>query len=199
MRSNRCNPPHAERNLAVALNRRCRRHSRAQDPSFRNAPFRNRPRFSLVILSAAKNLREAMYRRIAGAVFDSVTLKLCPCGTRGYAVESRRPLTQESAERFTSAGIRDSTGQATATGGLQWAREIAPVVEEVAQRLLVRGKASGVRLPTPLTEHNRSRGRNTYRSRSRNASPAPSPKPEPKSIEELKAWLFGPARNNSKI
>jgi CRISPR-associated endonuclease Cas1 len=74
-----------------------------------------------------------------------------------------------------------------------WAKELAPVTERVAQELFVNARDSrkntsaarsgSVRsnpLPTPLTESNRSAGRGHYRR-----------KPEPRTVEEMRAWLFG--------
>jgi len=79
---------------------------------------------------------------------------------------------------------------------MHWAKEIAPVTEHVARKLFASARDSAKmnrtmkaeptkseRLPTPLTESNRSAGRNPYRR-----------KPEAKTVEEMRAWLFQPPR-----
>jgi CRISPR associated protein Cas1 len=73
-----------------------------------------------------------------------------------------------------------------------WAKELAPVTERVARELfasalystkktsLTSKLSKSIVLPTPLTKSNRSASRAPYRR-----------KPEPKTLEEIRAWLFG--------
>jgi hypothetical protein len=85
------------------------------------------------------------------------------------------------------------TNQLAETGAL-WGKELAPVTERVAQELFADARDSRKKtkiatlktssestvLPTPLTQSNRSAGREQYRR-----------KPEPKTVEAMRAWLFG--------
>ncbi len=55
----------------------------------------------------------------------------------------------------------------------QWARAIAPVVENVAAMLAESTRSRPERLPTPLTQTNRSAGRDGVRRKPKKAAPAP--------------------------
>ena len=59
----------------------------------------------------------------------------------------------------------------------QWARAIAPVVENVAAMLAVKSRSRIERLPTPLTQANRSSGRDAVRRKPRRPKSARARKP----------------------